>query len=123
MRHCSSHLSHIEKRLMESEYLGPEVVRRVMQLIDGFSPPPRGDWGWLLRSAMDISMRTMRQLSRIYGANESREEFHMRGISLMRLYMEEAFHRCLLSTHSDLRKAALSSMMVAMRIFEADNKS
>ena len=123
MRHCSSHLSHIEKRLMESEYLGPEVVRRVMQLIDGFSPPPRGDWGWFLRSAMDINVKTMRQLIRIYGLNESREQFHMRGISLMRLYMEEAFHRCLLSTDDPLRKAALSSMMVAMRIFEADNKS
>ena len=123
MRHCSSHLSHIEKRLMESEYLGHEVVRMIMQLIDGFSPPPRGDWGWFLRSAMDINVKTMRQLIRIYGANESREKFHMRGISLMRLYMEEAFHRCLLSTDNDLRKAALSSMMVAMRIFEADNKS
>ena len=40
MRQCSKHLSHIEKRLMEGEYLGHEVVRQVGQLLEQFSPPP-----------------------------------------------------------------------------------
>ena len=40
MRQCSKHLTHIESRLMESEFLGHEVMRQVGMLIEQFSPPP-----------------------------------------------------------------------------------
>ena len=45
MRQCSKHLSHIEARLMEGEYLGHEVVRQIGILLRTFSPPPGGTGG------------------------------------------------------------------------------
>ena len=45
MKQCSKHLSHIEGRRMQEGFMGHEVVRQMCILIEGFSPPPRGDWG------------------------------------------------------------------------------
>jgi hypothetical protein len=53
----SKHLHHIENRLMEDGYLGHEVVRQIGNLLEAFSPPPRGDWGWFLRRSQDIAVR------------------------------------------------------------------
>ena len=79
MKQCSKHLCHIEGRLMETEFLGHEVVRQVGMLIDGFRPVPYGDWGWFMRSAQDIAVRTLRHLVRIYRkGNETMDGFLMR---------------------------------------------
>ena len=40
MKQCSKHLSNIELRLMESEFLGHEVVRQITILLTTISPPP-----------------------------------------------------------------------------------
>ena len=45
MRQISKHLSHIEKRSMESEFIGHEVVRQVCGIIETFCPPPLGGIG------------------------------------------------------------------------------
>ena len=45
LRQISKHLSHIEKRMMESAFLGHEVVRQVCQVIETFSPPLGGIGG------------------------------------------------------------------------------
>ena len=42
LEQCSKHLRHIEGRLMEAEFMGHEVVRQVMILLDTFSPHPGG---------------------------------------------------------------------------------
>ena len=121
VQQCSKHLSHIEKRLMEDEYLGHEVVRMVMQLLSGFSPAPYGDWGWLLRKCMDIAVKALRQLVRVYYKGvETMEAFMMRAMSLVRLYFEEAFHRTLLSAEGRLMRSGLCSLMVTLRNLEAD---
>ena len=121
MRQCSKHLSHIEARLMENGYLGHEVVRQLMQIIEGFCPPPFGDWGFMMRKAQDIAVRTLRELVKVYDKGfEGTESFMVRAVHLMRLYVEEAFHRCLLSCEGSVRKSALCSLMVTMRHFEAD---
>ena len=88
MQQCSRHLSHIEKRLMEADYLGHEVVRQIGILLEAFSPPPRGDWGWLLRQALDIAVRTLRQIVRYYLRDgEKKEEFVGKAILLVRLFL------------------------------------
>ena len=41
----SKHLSHIEARLMEGEYLGHDVARQIIMPLLAAVPYPRGDWG------------------------------------------------------------------------------
>ena len=67
MAQCSLHLSHIEKRLMEAEFLGHEVVRQLGNLLVAFNHPPkkRRLW-WPMRKATDIAVRTLRQFVRYY---------------------------------------------------------
>ena len=118
---CSAHLSHIETRAMWADVLGHEMMRHYLQAIENFSPPPRGDWGWLLRKAEDISMHGVRQLIKHY--HSSREEitsFITRALRVVRLFLEEAFHRSVLEDSSGMRKRALCSLMVTMRNFEAE---
>ena len=118
---CSKHLHHIEGRMMENEYLGHEIMRQVSNHLVTFSPPPRGDWGWLLRKCLDIAVRALRQLVKYYmGGNEDKASFLQRAIALVRLYFEEAFHRCLLGGEDALMKAAYCSIVVSMRSFEID---
>ena len=45
LEQCSKHLHHIEGRLMEAEFMGHEVVRQVMILLESFPPPPPGGTG------------------------------------------------------------------------------
>ena len=118
---CSKHLSHIEKRLMTSEFLGHEVVRMVQQIIDNFKPEPAGDWGYILRKLTDIAIQTMRRLSTIYRKNEPIEAFHVRAMALVRLYIEEAYHRLLegIDHEDQVRKMGLCSMMITMKNIEA----
>ena len=113
-RQCSKHLSHIERRAMESEFLGHEVVRQFVELISGFSPFPAGDWGWLLRKGYDISVRAMRQLTTLYG--EGPEDC----MKLVRLYFEEAFVRSLGSYEEPALKRALCAMVVSMHNLEGN---
>jgi hypothetical protein len=105
---------------METEYLGHEVVRQLGTLIDNFKPAPYGDWGWFMRKAQDIAVRTLRHLVKVYLKNESTDAFLLRAVELFRLYLEEAFHRCLLGCEKPVRKAALCNLMVTMKNFEAD---
>ena len=121
MAQCSKHLSHIEKRAMWQDPLGHEMMRQFAQLIEAFSPPPRGDWGWLLRRAEDMGTRGVRQLMKTYHQPfEGITSFLQRAMAVVRLFLEEAFHRCLLNDWSGMRKRALCSLMVTMRTFEAE---
>ena len=121
MAQCSKHLSHIEKRAMWQDALGHEMMRQFAQLIEDFSPPPRGDWGWLLRRAKDMGTRGVRQLMKTYHQPfEGITSFLERAMAVVRLFLEEAFHRCLLSDASGMRKRALCALMVTMRTFEAE---
>ena len=120
MRQCSKHLSHIEGRMMEEGYMGHEVVRQIMILLDSFCPAPFGDWGWMLRKSQDIAVKTVRQLVLVYGAHEGDlAQFLLQANKLVRLYIEEAFHRCLLCTEVPVKRRALSSLMVTLRNLEA----
>ena len=120
LRQCSKHLSHIEKRLMENEYLGHEVVRQISQVIEAFCPAPYGDWGWFMRQSQDIAVRTLRQLVRIYHrSNEEMSVFLQRAVELVRLYIEESFVRCMRHAEDAMRKRALCSLMLTMKSFEA----
>jgi len=120
LEQISKHLHHIENRLMEEGFLGHEVVRQIGNLIAGFSPPPRGDWGWFLRRSQDIAVRTLRQLVHKYGRhhNEDVGLFEVRAMFVVRLYIEEAFHRELRDCPTPMRKAALCCFMVTMRNIE-----
>ena len=51
---------------------------------------------------------------------EAVELFLARAMRLMRLYMEEAFHRVMLGEEKPLRRRALCSLMTTMRMFESD---
>ena len=116
-RQCSKHLSHVEKRLMESEFLGHEVVRQLMSLMASWDF--RGDWGWLLRNCQDIAVRTLRQLQRLYGKGvEEGKIFEDEAMHLVRLYLEESYHRTLLTYEKPSMRAAMSSMMLTMHRFE-----
>ena len=88
LRQCSSHLSHPEKRTMAARFLGHEVVRTVSMQFESFSPPPRGDWGWLLRKVLDIGVKTLRQLVRCYYKGlENMSDFLVRANHLVRLFL------------------------------------
>ena len=128
MRQCSKHLHHIEMRAMEGELLGHEVVRQMMQFWCSFVPGPLGDWGWMLRKGLDISVRSLRFLVRTYahaGMAEPMGRFVLRASDIVRLYFEESFVRALGSLEGNsepqkrLRKSALCSSAVAMRNSEA----
>jgi len=119
MRQCSKHLSHIEGRLMEEAYLGHEVVRQVCMCLEQFCPEPFGDWGWFLRKVTDIGVKTVRQLVKVYGVHEEdMPNFLLQANKLMRLYIEEAFHRCLLATEEPRRRRAYCGLMVTLRNLE-----
>ena len=121
MKQCSKHLSHIETRMMEESFMGHEVVRQISTHIEAFSPPPRGDWGWLFRKCTDIGVRTLRQLVKCYHRGpEDVSSFLQRAMHLVSLYFEEAFRRTLMGAEGSLRKSALCAMMVTMRAFEID---
>ena len=122
MRQCSKHLSHLEHRKMEEAFLGHEVVRQMMQIWEQFSPPPRGDWGWILRKALDYGVRALRNLVRLYHAGQSEDmsSFVLRATKMVRLYYEESFVRSLMGVEGDtdeeknLRKSALCSLAVTL---------
>ena len=128
MRSCSKHLHHIEMRAMESALLGHEVVRQMIQCWCSFVPGPLGDWGWVLRKALDIAVRALRYLVMTYnnaGQLEDTLAFYLRASDIVRLYFEESFVRALGSLEGNseaqkkLRKAALCSCAVTMRNIEA----
>jgi len=116
----SKHLHHIENRFMEDGYLGHEVVRQIGNLLEAFSPPPRGDWGWFLRRSQDIAVRTLRQLIDRYGhrSQEQLGNFEVRAMHIVRLYIEEAFRRQLVDSETPVLKSALCGFMVSMRNIE-----
>ena len=116
-RMCSQHLKYVEKRMMESEFMGHEVVRQLMALMATWDP--RGDWGWLLRNCQDIAVRTLRQLQRLYGKGvEEGKIFEDEAMHLVRLYLEESYHRTLLTYEKPVMRAAMSSMMLTMHRLE-----
>ena len=49
LKSVSSHTSHSETRLMNANSSAHETLRRLSQSLDLFCPPPRGNWGWILR--------------------------------------------------------------------------
>ena len=117
----SLHLTHVEKRAMEADYEGHEVVRQFGQMLDGFVPPPRGDWGWMLRRIRDVAVRALRQLKKIYGdkSHEEPQTFQMRSMQVVRLLLEEAFHRCLLAAEGDkMRIKARDFLAIASHVLE-----
>ena len=115
---CSKHLSQIEQRSMYGDFLGLEMVRQLCLVIDGFVPPPRGDWVYLLRKVRDLCTLSVRQLIRFYHKPpEPIREFVVRAMFLIHLYLEEAFRRCLRAASSE-RRRALCSLMVTMKNIE-----
>ena len=70
-----------------------------------------------MRSTQDIAVRTVRYLAKTYNTGESMERFTPRAMSLVRLYNEEAWRRCL-DAKEPLRMAALGNLMRTMRSFE-----
>ena len=119
VKNVSKHLSHIEMRMMHSEILGHEVVRQVQQLLDGFSPPPRGDWGWLLRHVTDLGVSSMRQMTKYYmRSSEGAEAFVKKAVKVVRLFVEEAWRRALMGAEGKLLKSAMCNMIRSMRQFE-----
>ena len=74
-----------------------------------------------MRKAEDMGTRGLRQLIKLYyDPTEDFKTFLERAMAVVRLFLEEAFHRCLLSDASGMRKRALCSLMVTMRTFEAE---
>lgn len=111
---CSLHLSHIEGRLMEGEYEAHEAVRQFGIHLEGFCPEPRGDWGWMLRKCRDVAVRAVRQLMKVYGGGDIEEKY-----TVVRLLLEEAFHRMLMGFEGDpMRQRGLCSMMVTFKEIE-----
>ena len=120
-RQCSKHLSHIETRLMEQEYMSHEVVRQLMLLIESWNPFPRGDYGWLLRRTMDIGVRHLRQLVRYYlRSGAGLETFAKEAMQVVRLLFEEAWHRLLIGAKKPGMRPALCGIVATMRDFEVD---
>ena len=50
MKQCSKHLSHMEHRMMEGEFLGHEVVRQIQILMTTFFAAPQGGLGLALEA-------------------------------------------------------------------------
>jgi hypothetical protein len=113
-------LTQISKHLHQDGYLGHEVVRQIENLLEAFSPAPRGDWGWFLRRSQDIAVRTLRQLIDRYGhrSQEQLGNFEVRAMHIVRLYIEEAFRRQLVDSETPVLKSALCGFMVSMRNIE-----
>ena len=123
MRQCSKHLSHMEVRMMEEGYLGHEVVRQAMNKLDEFTPPPKGDWGYIMRHLHDIGVRSMRQLVKTYAVGYDQEKlqaFQMRAIHIVRLYLEEALTRSVAGAEDPMRKSSFLSLALTCHNFEED---
>ena len=65
--------------------------------LEGFCPEPRGDWGWMLRKCRDVAVRAVRQLMKVYGGGDIEEKY-----TVVRLLLEEAFHRMLMGFEGEL---------------------
>ena len=70
---------------MTSTFMGHEVVRRVMQTLDSFTPPPRGGWGWMLRTRIDIGVAAMRAILGCYYTSGDLRTFMAHALRLVRL--------------------------------------
>ena len=121
-RMCSKHLYHIEHRLMESQFLGHEVVRQMGEIWNRMIASFWVDLGWGMRKALDIGVRALRTLVYYNGCdafNETTAAFHVRAIKLVRLYYEESFVRSLYeargnSNEDKLTQAAMCSLVVSI---------
>ena len=102
---CSKHLHHLENRAMAQEYLGHELIRQLQAWFRSYTPPPRGDWGWVMRGGHDLATKQRRQLVRYYGGmraqSESGDDFSVRMNKVVTLYFEEAWHRCMLGAEGE----------------------
>ena len=117
---CSLHLSHLEMRSMTEKMLLHEVTRMFGNELSSMSTPPYGDWGWLIRKHQDLSVQMMRGLMRLYHVGpEGTVRFMSRAHAVLRLAMEEAVRRELLSLDGfPLRQEALLSIVLTMHRFE-----
>ena len=66
MEQCSKHLSNMERRMMDNEVMGHEMVRQMQEIWNTCSPPPKGDWGWIFRKTLEYCVRALRILLKIY---------------------------------------------------------
>ena len=127
-QNCSENLLHVEDRLMEHEFLAHEVVRQVRQLLTRHRPYPRPDWGSLVRSCLDLSLRSLRNMAKYYlrgGDEEYVEEFIGKAMVVVRLFFEEAWRRHLCEVRAKGEKGAMlrascCNLALTMKRFEED---
>ena len=118
----SGRLVHSEKRLMLSNFLGHEAVRTFGIVLSDFSPPPYGDWGYVVRKLNDLSVTYLRVLVGLYlrNSNESLRDFQLRAMSLIRLFLEEALCRCVSALEGVTMKEAMMSCMLTFHNIEQE---
>ena len=124
----SKHLVHVESRLMEHEYLAHEMVRQVQQALKRFVPFPRGDWGYLVRQCLDLSVRFLRSMAKYYlraAGEQDVEDFLGRAMVVIRLFFEEGWRRHLCEVRAKGEKgatlrASCCNLALTMKRFEED---
>ena len=112
----------VDRQEDNNEFLASEVVRRMAVELEAFCPPPRGYWGELLRKVGDIAVLAVRKLVSLYFTPfEYMKDFVARATKLVRLLLEEAWHRTLWNTEDPKRRVALCNLVCQMRQLEEDS--
>ena len=119
----SKHLSYSEKRAMSSNLLSYEMVRMIESVVGGLRP--MADMGWGLRQIEDWATKFVRTLVSAYRhESEPFERTMSKAYSVMRVVIEEAIHRTLMSYRSsEVMRAAYCSLVLTLRNLESLRKS
>ena len=119
----SCHMSFSEKRAMSSNLLSHEMVRQIGIVFEGIKP--MGDLSWGMRQIEDWGTKYVRTLVTVY--RHEREPFEKtmsKAYSCLRVVIEEAIHRTLMSHRNNERmRRAYCALALTLRNLESLRKS
>ena len=116
---CSLHLSFVERRLMALNFLMHELLRMFMNALRDWKPLM--DLTWPYRNLEDIAQKGMRVLLNTYKTHEETlGTTAEKAWKVVRVILEEAVHRTLLSCEGDeVLKSGVCGLMSTLKNFEA----
>ena len=115
LSNISERLSKVERRMMYSDLQGHEALRHFVSTFDEFDV--QGDWAWPLRTMRDIAQKMMRTLMRYFksqGEDSTDEEAVRACMHGVRMIVEEALRRVLL-TMNEVEKMSMVSVVRTLR--------
>ena len=119
LEQISRHLAYLERRAMAQDILGHELLRQFMQVLREWCPTADLSWGY--RSLEDWAQKGVRRLIALYSSHaESLDLTAQKAYIVVRVILEEAFHRNLIACGGEADKlSGMCALMLTLRNIEA----